>query len=482
VSDNSIVKDNGLDIFFIERGKRRYIPDKTTLTDLSTRFGNVVKICDGVLYTLPSGRQVPNVSWSNNHDNILVKGSSSALFVMKSGEKRFLSSFDQIDPDDHDFFYPSDVRTITDNELHSYPTGPPIYKDGQVFKNYSNEVFVIDRGKRRYVPTTETFNARGFSWSSLVVIPDDWIQKIPKGRALPDINWSNNHDNVLVKGSDNRIFVLKSGQRRYIFSWDQVDTDDKDFFYPSDVRNISNQELTSIPIGAPLYFEGLLLADGNSGVVYIIEKGKKRPFLNPETFLGRACSWSSLIIIPQTELGLIPSGRVIPDVNWPNTHDNVLLQEGGSNDIWLMRNGMRGRIGSWDDIDPVDGDFYYPSDVRIITSLKDIPIQPLDLPLSLSMAKVYWASYADYQAKQLSVDYAIKNTGKNNATEVIITGSNNTKDVTTLTTLPILVGNISQEEQKVITVKYNVPNSTARFRASITATAKDSNEYVHIYP
>ncbi|MDO8506985.1 MAG: CHAP domain-containing protein [bacterium] len=111
-----------------------------------------------------------------------------------------------------------------------------------------------------------------------------------------------------------------------------------------------------------------------------------------------------------------------------------------------------------------------------------IPPAQLDLPLSLEFGGARWASYADYQARELSVDYTIANVGANNAYDVTITSSTNTAGVTTTSTLPMLVGDILPNEAKDIKLTYTVPPGISYFRTTLTASAKDANRNTHTYP
>ncbi|MHB8793726.1 MAG: hypothetical protein ACYC6O_10385 [Thermoleophilia bacterium] len=112
-------KGSGSAIYFIERSKKRWVPDMETVNQ---RGGNVKVVFDSNLSKYPNGRQVPSIGWSDTHDNVLIKNTSSAAtYVMKNGSKRYLSSYDLVDPWDSDFYYMSDVRTISDSALAAIP-------------------------------------------------------------------------------------------------------------------------------------------------------------------------------------------------------------------------------------------------------------------------------------------------------------------------------------------------------------------------
>ncbi|MHB9111699.1 MAG: fibronectin type III domain-containing protein [Thermoleophilia bacterium] len=101
------------------------------------------------------------------------------------------------------------------------------------------------------------------------------------------------------------------------------------------------------------------------------------------------------------------------------------------------------------------------------------PCSPAKPSLSLSAPAPFWASYADYTARLLSINWTISNTGSNGATNVAITGSTNTNGVTIATSLPAIVGSIGAGSSAVVTLKYNVPVSTGSWHTAMTASAGD---------
>ncbi|MDO8735960.1 MAG: hypothetical protein Q7K29_02605 [Thermoleophilia bacterium] len=101
--------------------------------------------------------------------------------------------------------------------------------------------------------------------------------------------------------------------------------------------------------------------------------------------------------------------------------------------------------------------------------------------LSLSKTGVRWATYADYTARQLTVDYSVGNSGIN-ANTVAIAGSTSTNGVTLATATPVAVGNIATGGSAAVSLKYNVPVSVGSFFSTTYATAKDLCNNSYAYP
>ncbi|MBI5869894.1 MAG: hypothetical protein HZB44_02890 [Actinobacteria bacterium] len=101
--------------------------------------------------------------------------------------------------------------------------------------------------------------------------------------------------------------------------------------------------------------------------------------------------------------------------------------------------------------------------------------------LSLSKTSVLWASYADYTAGLLTVNYSVGNSGIN-ANTVQIVGSTSTNGVLLATATPVAVGNIATGGSAAVTLQYNVPGSVASFSTTTYATAKDLCNNTYAYP
>ncbi len=115
--------------------------------------------------------------------------------------------------------------------------------------------------------------------------------------------------------------------------------------------------------------------------------------------------------------------------------------------------------------------------------------------IGLSLPTPYWASFADYSARLLSVDWKISNPVANIAYDVAITGSTNTNGVTVATILPVPVANIMSKAGTVspdgsvnpdgwaiVTLKYNVPVGVGSWHTTTNAGSQDICGNSYVYP
>lgn len=100
--------------------------------------------------------------------------------------------------------------------------------------------------------------------------------------------------------------------------------------------------------------------------------------------------------------------------------------------------------------------------------------------LSLIKSGARWASYADFLARQLSIDFNI-NSGLD-AHNVTVVGSSSTNGVAMVTGTPVLLGNVTGGATLTATLKYAVQAGVNSFRTTTYATAADSCGKVYEYP
>jgi hypothetical protein len=103
--------------------------------------------------------------------------------------------------------------------------------------------------------------------------------------------------------------------------------------------------------------------------------------------------------------------------------------------------------------------------------------------LGVSVTRVYWASYSDYTADRLSVDYKLTNGSTGiTAVNVQIVGTHSTNGVLLSTGTPVVVGDILAGAGQSFTLQYLVPSGTSQFVTSLYATAQDPTGTSYSYP
>lgn len=102
--------------------------------------------------------------------------------------------------------------------------------------------------------------------------------------------------------------------------------------------------------------------------------------------------------------------------------------------------------------------------------------------LSLSLGDIYWASYADYLARSLSVDYTITNSGAGGAFSLQIQSLSASQGVTPLTSTPFSLADLAAGATESMTVNYQLPQGVAAFTATATAACTDDRGFNYQFP
>jgi len=102
--------------------------------------------------------------------------------------------------------------------------------------------------------------------------------------------------------------------------------------------------------------------------------------------------------------------------------------------------------------------------------------------LRLTKDDVRWGSYADFVARNLSIDYTIANAGAADALNVGILGADNTGGVSLSTSMPVGLGDIAAAGSVATTLDYYVPEGVLSFQTNVYAAALDRCGTVFYYP
>jgi len=102
--------------------------------------------------------------------------------------------------------------------------------------------------------------------------------------------------------------------------------------------------------------------------------------------------------------------------------------------------------------------------------------------LALSMSRIYWASYQDWQNHQLSIDYKVTDNGPGTAFQTRVTGATATNGVYLTTTVPVNLGNINQGSSAPFTLKYYIPVGVTSFSVAVYAACNDQGGASYSFP
>ena len=118
------------------------------------------------------------------------------------------------------------------------------------------------------------------------------------------------------------------------------------------------------------------------------------------------------------------------------------------------------------------------------SALSNVVQSTTEIPnLTWGINRIYWASWDDYYARQLSIDYNLSNSGTGAAISSAIAASIcNPTSVYVTTSLPLNAGDISPGSINVVTLKYYVPPSVGSFTTTTYTSCQDDAGRIYWFP
>ncbi|HEX2035163.1 MAG TPA: PQQ-binding-like beta-propeller repeat protein [Chloroflexota bacterium] len=160
------------------------------------------------------------------------------VFVIADGQRRYIP-----DPTTQSLLglVAAVPRNLNSAELARYPEGPalPALSEGSLVRADNGPIYVIRDGKRVWIRSLEEFTTGGYRWEAVVPIDE---------RVLRSLQLSP-QDEMLLKGTDDRVYLYSSGQRRWISSGSIFTARGYTWWQ---VHFVANDALQAIPEGPAL--------------------------------------------------------------------------------------------------------------------------------------------------------------------------------------------------------------------------------------
>lgn len=150
---------------------------------------------------------------------------------------------------------------------------------------------------------------------------------------------------LIVRGDDETIYLIEQDEMQQLvkrpfptaevflshgYQWQQV-------------AQLTQEELTAIPEGAAMGFRTGTLVRGTDQTTYVIEDGRKRPFVSATDFAELGYRWESVETVEDLPLRTIPTGRPLTA---RERYPNGTLLRGSDATVYLLDKGRRCPIPS----------------------------------------------------------------------------------------------------------------------------------------
>ncbi|MBI4812155.1 hypothetical protein HY798_01745 [Candidatus Falkowbacteria bacterium] len=180
--DGSLVKaDNDSKVYQIDKVSKRWITDANIFITRGFKWADIKTLAASDLAIYPEGKAV---GWS---DGTLIKSSDApTVYVVSMEKKRPFSSAEVFVGLGYRW---GNIKTISQSDLDQYESGVQIdtlsHPDGALVKfSDSPNIYLIEGGARKLIPSIEVFLKRGYGFSSVLIVDSGFKSKYPDGDAL----------------------------------------------------------------------------------------------------------------------------------------------------------------------------------------------------------------------------------------------------------------------------------------------------------
>lgn len=168
-------------IYFVEAGKRRAFMSREVFDQLGYDMESVVEVGQYGMDLYPKGNPINNSTDKHPSGTLIKHPRFGGIYLIDNGKKRpieYKLIFDNQ-------FNWSDVITIDETELNSYPDGSPVlFKDGTLIRDEVGNIFVIEDQKRRHIKGPSVFRNLGYQGYNVIDVPNNIILLHPGGAEL----------------------------------------------------------------------------------------------------------------------------------------------------------------------------------------------------------------------------------------------------------------------------------------------------------
>ncbi|MFA6391326.1 MAG: hypothetical protein WCW66_01050 [Patescibacteria group bacterium] len=245
--------------------------------------------------------------WFVRHylDGTLVQAEGqNGVYLIKNGKKypfrnrtTLLANYD-----------PNKIIIVSPNELDAYEDGPEIkFPDNVLIQSPKGTVYIIINGERRGMTSQDVFAYLGFNPEE--VIPASWneINSIAEGEPITI-------DSVFPTGillqskETGGVAYIEDGVLHPIMSKEILQSRYRNRV----LTQVDQADMEKYPKGDYVKFkDGELVTSDQTGIVYVISNGEKRPFKNGDAFVSFGYKWDNIIHTNQRSLDIHPTGPSI---------------------------------------------------------------------------------------------------------------------------------------------------------------------------
>ncbi|MBS3919495.1 MAG: hypothetical protein KG012_11475 [Deltaproteobacteria bacterium] len=256
-------------------------------------------------------------AYTPQHGDLIRAKGDTKIYLIHNVERRAIVTeevFKQMG------FKLSDVKDIDPQDMMSIPEGPPIWRkeiiasfpEGTLIRLKGKpQTYVIQGGRKCYIPDTETFHTRGYRWDQVREVDQTTLDSIVTGIPLQSVKPPFQY-HPPGQPPPPVIQPPPTGLPP------PIQPQPLPYQQPSPWQPPPGS--SSIPPSTgptqfqlqPSFFSDGTLIKGSGPDIYLIENGVRRLIPDMETFNAMGFNWGSVINVEDQKLGSLPSGLPIP--------------------------------------------------------------------------------------------------------------------------------------------------------------------------
>ena len=215
-------------------------------------------------------------------------------------------------------FRKTDVKDLDQQEVMSIPEGPPIWSkelitsfpDGTLIRLKGNpQTYVIQGGRKCYIPGPETFQSRGYSWDQVKEVDKATLDSIFTGIPIQSVKAPYQY---IPPGQQPAVQMPSpTGPPPMIQPQSPSSTTPSQPFGGSTTQPGTGSTPYQPQSSFPFFQDGTLIK-GSGPDVYVIQNGVKRLIPDMETFNAMGLNWNNVTSVDDQKMGSLPMGLPFP--------------------------------------------------------------------------------------------------------------------------------------------------------------------------
>jgi len=184
------------------------------------------------------------------------------------------------------------IAEVDQSSLETYENGAPIrFPQYALLQAPNGAVFLYVDDQRYGIASKEVFRQIGFRSEELINATDADLIDIPLAGFIKAPD-DNPMGSLMQHPESGAVYYVQNGKKRPIVEKALLRAN----FEHRSITRVKKEEIEKLPDGAPVLFDdGTLVTSPATKTVYIISNGQKRPFLTAEAFTALGFQWSQIV-------------------------------------------------------------------------------------------------------------------------------------------------------------------------------------------